>query len=161
MPSIIDYQTNFLFRSVCVASIVRVTTFDQLNIEDPTYTIVTPDIWSATEQSLGITCACLPTLRPLFGRIFFGGTNSSGSETLNNGESGEIRLSAPGRKPVIRRSLEDERARGFAHLAEENMSSSSITSHAATVSRNDEGVMPKAVVRTQMVEQHGDNIERV
>lgn len=59
------------FPSVCVVFIVRAATWDQLSLEDCTYTIVTPSIWSVMEQSLGITCACLLTLRLSFARVFF------------------------------------------------------------------------------------------
>ncbi|KAI4217662.1 MAG: hypothetical protein LQ351_000258 [Letrouitia transgressa] len=53
----------------CVASIVRVTYFDQINFLDLTYTTVLTLTWTTVEQSLGITCACLSTIRPLLNRI--------------------------------------------------------------------------------------------
>lgn len=55
--------------SVFIASILRVTSFEQLRVTDQTYTGVAPALWSSAEQSLGIVCACLPCLRPLFGRV--------------------------------------------------------------------------------------------
>ena len=147
--------------SVFVASIIRVTTFEKLDPEDITYSNVVPGIWTVTESSLGITCACLPTLRPLFGRILSGGSGTDDSgRTLNDGENHEIQLSKLTRKPTIRASS-NESTRGFARLPEENMPSSSITSHATAGSKNGEEVVPKAIMRTQQIEQHYENIERV
>ena len=53
----------------CIASIVRVTSFSELVLSDITYTIVSASIWTTIEQSIGIICACLPTTRPLFGKL--------------------------------------------------------------------------------------------
>ena len=53
----------------CVASIVRVTSFDQVDLDDITWTFVDVATWTAIEQSVGIICACLPTMGPLFGRL--------------------------------------------------------------------------------------------
>ncbi|KAJ5668492.1 uncharacterized protein N7477_007062, partial [Penicillium maclennaniae] len=50
---------------VVVASILRVTSFDFHTFDDPTYVNAMPSTWSSIEQSVGIICACLPTLRPL------------------------------------------------------------------------------------------------
>ena len=160
MPLFTDYHVNRTFSSVFIASIIRVTTFAQLNREDITYTNVFPGIWTVTEQSLGITCACLPTLRPLFGRISVGSTNGSG-RTFSNGGSRKIRLSKLGGKTTIKRFSEDESIRGFASLPEENMPSSSITSYATTGSKNGDEGGPKAITRTQTIEQCFENMERV
>lgn len=151
---------KLIYPSVFIASIIRVTKFEQLNIEDITYTNVSIGIWTVTEQSLGIICACLPTLRPLFGRIFFGGTNNSGGN-LNIVDSPEIQLSKLREKSTIRRSSVDESARGFARLPEDNIPSSSITSYATTGSKNDEEVAPKSILRSHLIEQHYDSIETV
>ena len=137
------------------------TTFEQLNFEDITYTNFNPGIWTVTEQSLGITCACLPTLRPLFGRILSGSANASGRPPLIYRESGEIQLPKLSGKPSIKRFPVDESARGFARLPKENMPSSSITNRALTGSKIDEGVLPRAILRSQLIEQHYDNMDRV
>ena len=154
----IDYQIKLTIPSVCVASIIRVTTFDQFKVEDVTYTLFSPAIWSVTEQSLGITCACLPTLRPLFGRILFGKTKSDGCGALNHDKRHEIQLAKLSGKATIKRPS-DESAKGFARLPEQNMVLSSITSHATTGPKNDKGVVPKAILRSQLIEQHYDNME--
>ena len=59
-----------LLDSACVASVVRVTTFNQVDFADITYTIVDASMWSTIEQSVGIICACPLTFQPLFGRVF-------------------------------------------------------------------------------------------
>ncbi|KAJ5780667.1 hypothetical protein N7457_005827 [Penicillium paradoxum] len=55
---------------VCIVSILRVVSFDNANPNDPTFSNVNPATWSSVEQSVGIICACLPTLRPLFRRLY-------------------------------------------------------------------------------------------
>ncbi|KAJ9315305.1 hypothetical protein DTO271D3_4472 [Paecilomyces variotii] len=55
---------------VCVVSILRIIAFNKSNPKDPTYTTINTAMWSSIEQSVGIVCACLPTLRPLVRRIY-------------------------------------------------------------------------------------------
>ncbi|KAJ4394474.1 hypothetical protein N0V93_003692 [Gnomoniopsis smithogilvyi] len=50
---------------VCLVSIMRIVAFAHSNQNDPTYTTVDTAMWSSIEQSIGIVCTCLPTLRPL------------------------------------------------------------------------------------------------
>ncbi|KAI9886879.1 MAG: hypothetical protein M1823_001315 [Watsoniomyces obsoletus] len=52
---------------VCVASIVRVPYLWMLTTSgDPTWYSVNAAIWTMVEVDLGIVCACLPVMRPLF-----------------------------------------------------------------------------------------------
>ncbi|KAJ5197853.1 uncharacterized protein N7498_006970 [Penicillium cinerascens] len=51
---------------VVVFSILRITSFNFPNLEDQSYVATDSSTWSSIEQSVGIICACLPTLRPLF-----------------------------------------------------------------------------------------------
>ncbi|KAJ5651920.1 hypothetical protein N7507_009346 [Penicillium longicatenatum] len=51
---------------VCFISVLRVTSFDYDTLGYSTYKNIEPATWSSIEQSVGIICACLPTLRPLF-----------------------------------------------------------------------------------------------
>ena len=37
---------------------------------DPTYTMWPTVIWSESEATLGIICACVPLMRPIFGKFF-------------------------------------------------------------------------------------------
>ena len=69
--------------SVCITSILRVLAYNPNQVKDGTYSTVGTVTWSSVEQGLGIVCACLPTLRPLFGFLYSnrtksGNTNSSG-----------------------------------------------------------------------------------
>ncbi|KAF9892862.1 hypothetical protein FE257_000451 [Aspergillus nanangensis] len=54
---------------VCIVSVIRVTSFIVQDRQDPTYTTIDTAAWSSIEQSIGIICACLPTLRPFFRRL--------------------------------------------------------------------------------------------
>ncbi|GLI77199.1 hypothetical protein PoHVEF18_005485 [Penicillium ochrochloron] len=56
---------------VCVVSVLRITSFDFSTLDNLTYVSVIPSTWSSIEQSVGIICACLPTLRPLL-RLLYG-----------------------------------------------------------------------------------------
>lgn len=89
-----------------------------------------------------------------------GNANDSG-RTLKSGESTGIQLSKRGGKPTINKSSDDESARGFARLPEESMPSSSITSYATTGSPNNSRVGPKSILRSQVIEQHYDNVDSV
>ncbi|KAK2805858.1 hypothetical protein FQN51_008632 [Onygenales sp. PD_10] len=55
--------------SVCVASIIRIHYMTYLS-KSPDFTWIMGDvfIWSSVEPSIGIVCACLPTLQPLLHR---------------------------------------------------------------------------------------------
>ena len=49
-----------------VTSIMRITTFDQIDPLDGDWSYVDSDYWTAAELCLSIICACLPTIRPLW-----------------------------------------------------------------------------------------------
>lgn len=69
-------QNNLLMQtSVCVVSVLRITSFDFGTLDNFTYVNVIPSTWSSIEQSVGIICACLPTLRPLL-RLLYGSSVS-------------------------------------------------------------------------------------
>lgn len=51
--------------------------------DDISYTIVAPSIWTNVEQSMGIICACLSTLRPLLSRALPGLTRSFKNSTTD------------------------------------------------------------------------------
>ncbi|KAL8692652.1 MAG: hypothetical protein Q9224_003912, partial [Gallowayella concinna] len=82
--------------SACAASIVRVTSFNEVVWTDVSYTIVSASIWTNVEQSMGIICACLSTLRPLLTRMFpavtsssFKRENTSSGPTKNNDQNAD------------------------------------------------------------------------
>ena len=62
-----------ILRSVCIASIVRVPYIARLSLVDQTWSDIDAFIWSVAELSLAIVSACLPTFRPLFLHVFYGG----------------------------------------------------------------------------------------
>ncbi|MCJ1246343.1 hypothetical protein MMC30_003550 [Trapelia coarctata] len=55
---------------VCIISILRISSFFTITPEDLTYSKVPADIYSNLEPSLGIVCACLPIMRPIFDKLF-------------------------------------------------------------------------------------------
>lgn len=73
--------------SVCIVSVLRIVSFDFTTLEDVTYVSVKPAVWSSVEQSVGIICACLPTLRPLVRTLYGSSKNSSGERCSTTPES--------------------------------------------------------------------------
>lgn len=69
--------------SVVVFSILRVTSFNFQNLEDQSYVTTDSSMWSSIEQSVGIICACLPTLRPLF-RAWYGSRKRNSKYVRNS-----------------------------------------------------------------------------
>jgi hypothetical protein len=59
---------------VCIASLGRIVTAQQIEETDITYTLLTPYTFSALEVAFAIICACLPTYRPLFPKSFSWGS---------------------------------------------------------------------------------------
>ena len=57
---------------VCVCSIIRLVVLSRLQDVDLTWNYINAAIWTATEPSMGVVSACLPSLRPLFNRMFSG-----------------------------------------------------------------------------------------
>lgn len=74
--------------SVCVTSILRVLAYNPSQVIDGTYSTVGTVTWSAVEQGLGIVCACLPTVRPLFGFLYHNSSKSGTNKMPNGGGSG-------------------------------------------------------------------------
>ncbi|KAL9638588.1 MAG: hypothetical protein Q9164_001454 [Protoblastenia rupestris] len=50
----------------CVAAIIRIPMLHRIDVFDVTYSSVEPIVWSASECSIGLVCACLPAMRPIF-----------------------------------------------------------------------------------------------
>lgn len=61
---------DFILLSVCVISFFRLTSLLDVSFTDLTYTVTDGLIWSLLEPTLGLVSACLPTMRPLFGKLF-------------------------------------------------------------------------------------------
>ena len=56
--------------SVCITSIIRLSTIKQLSLTDQSWSYVPAAIWTSVECSVAVISACLPTLKPLFRSIF-------------------------------------------------------------------------------------------
>ncbi|KAI9844523.1 MAG: hypothetical protein M1838_002150 [Thelocarpon superellum] len=65
---------------VFIATVFRIVAFFQLDNDDQSWTFVNTAYWTITEMSLGILCACLPTMRPLFRKLFQGMSISTGEQ---------------------------------------------------------------------------------
>lgn len=61
--------------TVCAVSIVRLVVISQFHGTDITYAYVSGSIWTAAEPSIAVVSACIPSLRPLFVRVVWGGTH--------------------------------------------------------------------------------------
>lgn len=75
---------------VCAISIVRISKISELaavNYDDVTWGLVDVYFWTTLEVSVGITSACLPTLRPLFGRSFASALRAESSKQKDSGTS--------------------------------------------------------------------------
>ncbi|KAJ5119097.1 hypothetical protein N7476_011448 [Penicillium atrosanguineum] len=92
---------------VVVVSILRITSFNFHSFNDATYVSATPSTWSSIEQSVGIICACLPTLRPLLRCWMHGG--SKGKNTLFRNSTSS---SHPKSVPLVGRSSQGDEESG-------------------------------------------------
>lgn len=62
--------------TVCAVSVIRLIMLHQYGKRaDITWYYVAPAIWTAAEPSIAVVSACLPSLRPLFVRVVWGGTH--------------------------------------------------------------------------------------
>lgn len=96
---------------VCVVSIIRLVVLARLDLlHDPTWNYVNAALWSATEPSVAICCACLTTLRPLFHVLFTGKPADSTQYSTSSSSSRALwrrsKLAEAGRRSFNR--LEDE-----------------------------------------------------
>ncbi|KAI4276161.1 MAG: hypothetical protein L6R38_005729 [Xanthoria sp. 2 TBL-2021] len=61
--------------TVCAVSVVRLVILAGVDQSDITWNYVPAATWSAAEPSVAVVSACLPSLRPLFVRLIWGGTH--------------------------------------------------------------------------------------
>ncbi|KAJ5116082.1 hypothetical protein N7456_000430 [Penicillium angulare] len=99
---------------VCIISILRVTSFDYRNLGDGTYKNIEPATWSSIEQSVGIICACLPTLRPFF-RWLYGASRKS-TKNRDSGMSEFPKQPLACRTSQAGTAVDEENALGLADL---------------------------------------------
>lgn len=55
---------------ICIISCVRLSGLVFWNMEDGTYVNTMAVLWTSLESTLGIICACIVVMRPLFGKAF-------------------------------------------------------------------------------------------
>ena len=169
-----DSLTWSLFHSASVASIVRVTAFSEVDFNDITYTIVTASIFTTVEQSMGITCACLPTLRPLIARLREISKNSSNRTPESDIPNDPIALKTLKTRPAFSHTNVGDSRTGFAKLpgdiesglgslATTGSRDATVTTHVGTSppGLKEQPAMPEAILRQQTLEQHHNQISRL
>ena len=151
---------------VFIASVVRVTSFEKFQPDDLTYTGVAAAIWTDVEQSIGIVCACLPCMRPLFGRqMGFRAERTSPSMGLGNTSSTTTRsinlakLGNAGKKhdQWDRLTVPDRDLDGFARLGENPAIMGTTTR--ATAERSGLEVGQGGILMTQSVNLKYNDLE--
>ncbi|KAL9014999.1 MAG: hypothetical protein Q9173_000376 [Seirophora scorigena] len=55
---------------VCIVSILRLIFLVSVSYTDITWTVTDPLLWSMLEPCVGVSCACIPLMRPLLSRAF-------------------------------------------------------------------------------------------
>lgn len=75
-----------LFDSICIVSIIRLRALVYWTMQDGTYANSRAILWTILESSLGIICACIVVMKPLFGKLL---------------PKTHIKLSCPNPKKVI------------------------------------------------------------
>ncbi|KAF4125908.1 integral membrane protein [Geosmithia morbida] len=73
---------------VCFASIFRIVVLFYIDPADTTYTIFQATLWTHIEPAVGMTCACLPSLRGLIPRFY--GRRSRSDRSSNNNNNNKL-----------------------------------------------------------------------
>ena len=129
-------------------------------------------MWSTVEQSIGIICACLPTLRPLFGKLFANSTSGGNGATTVDARYGHSRrniapialghLGSKGGMMNTRKSWEGSSTVEFVRLeeglGEVGDSGEGNTTYVGRSSKPDLRVVPQATSKNQTVEPHFDQV---
>ena len=157
--------------SASVASIVRVTAFSEVNINDITYTIVTASIFTTVEQSMGIICACLPTLRPLIGRLREMSKHSSDRTPRSDIPKNSMALKPLKSRTAFNHANVGDSRTGFAKLLGDIESGlgglptsesreATVTTHVGTSPSGfeEQPAMPETILRQQTLEQHHNQV---
>ena len=162
------------FHSACLASIIRVTAFSEANSGDFTYTFVLAAIFTTAEQSMGIICACLPTIRPLISRLREMSKNHNDCTPNGDVSKDVIALRNRGVRPALDQSKLGESRTGFARLPgdiEKGLNDFEMTVHreailTAHVGRNPSGfgqqlVTPETILRQPTFDQYDQHHARI
>ncbi|KAL8935221.1 MAG: hypothetical protein Q9216_005531 [Gyalolechia sp. 2 TL-2023] len=149
------------FYKLFLAIQLMVVAFDQVKLEDITYTLVTASIWTTIEQSIGIVCACLPTTRPLIKR-FLKGVRDSGDDTLDRTlKTSTVPLSHYAARQGVHDST-DTTNDGFTGLTDKGtVGNGSVTAHASTASNDKPPVAAHTILKQQKLEQHVEHARYV
>lgn len=147
--------------------------YNPQQVKDGTYSTVGTVTWSSVEQGLGIVCACLPTLRPLFTWTHSNSTpksKSSGSHAMDTFRSNNgTKCPTPRRESVWR---EDGSTVGFARLQDEEIVMSpielqrsvyggvgtAVTTSAGEGDRKDANAQTMGIMKEVKVDQRSDFI---
>ncbi|KAL6714198.1 hypothetical protein ACLMJK_008693 [Lecanora helva] len=150
----------------CVASTIRVVAFNQVNLADVTYTLVPVTYWTTIEQSVGIICACLPTMRPLIMRYSKGSSGATYDPEAAGNQSDTIPLSdySSSRKGGVmgtRASLETNRKMGFERLPEDIAAAGGkgaplVTANVTRTASDKLPTPPQGILMQQSLEQRSD-----
>ena len=108
---------------------MRVLAYKPHQLNDSTYSGVGSMTWSIVEQGIGIVCACLPTLRPLFQYVNPHSnkdkSRNSSSIGMDNLRSGTVRSDiATGAKSPWQPACDSESTVGFARLQDDEVAMS-------------------------------------
>ena len=116
----------------CTASVVRVVFLSQTKPDEITRGLGASTLWTTGEQSIGITCACLPTIRPLIARIW------KGAKRRNVGGTSERQMT-PSLVPLTHNAARlgvhdttDNTTGGFVRLTEGNAPGNSLVTARAS-----------------------------
>lgn len=89
-----------LVNSICIVSIIRLRALVYWTMQDGTYTNSRAILWTSLESCLGIICACIVVMKPLFGKLLpksHGKLSSSNPKTVSG--SPALSSSVGGRQP--------------------------------------------------------------
>lgn len=114
---------------VCLCSIIRLVVLSRLEDVDLTWNYVNAGIWTATEPTMGVVSACLPSLRPLLKRLVsntyhgptFKSTRNKSAQNYGSGTSSRYMWS--------RGKGEDGDLRSFTRLEETGVESETPWGH--------------------------------
>ncbi|KAL8935751.1 MAG: hypothetical protein Q9211_004533 [Gyalolechia sp. 1 TL-2023] len=142
----------------CSASIIRVVTFSEVRAKDSTYTLVNVILWSAIEQSTGIVCACLPTTRPLLGRLLrLMKRSDKNSDNTPNMHPNGIALTSYHARRNLHGSLDTSKS-GFARLNERNIDTITVTTDLSKPAGYDgTPILPPRILKQQTFEPRADD----
>ena len=151
---------------VCIVSIIRLVVLSKLDIlHDPTWNYVNGAIWSATEPSVAICCACITTLRPLFHVIFTGKPADTTQYSVSSVSSRALwrrsKLAEAGRRSFNRLDDEDGGGDDWKHKVSVQGGQTAQEGGVEMEDRGDRAKVPKKGIQvtTEVVWSSSDRID--